>query len=191
VSGGAAGTPANGSISFYASGYGFICSGTLSGGVASCTSNRVYGGTRDITAVYNGEDSNFAASGSSPTYSHTINKYTLTQTSGALTGTAGTVIAPMTGSWTYYIPPPNASFAVPTGTVEFRYTSSYSGGQCGNTGIYTRNVTVTLDGSGAATRTESITTSEGGFNIYAVYSGDQNYNGLTTFALFGLEAPCG
>lgn len=156
-----AGTP-TGTVQFQVAGVNSGSAVTLSSAAAQTTISFPSVGTFTVTAVYSG-DSTYAAS--TGTISVTVTAPVLPATTTTLTGTTGSITAQQTATYTATIT--SGTAGTPTGTVQF-----YSA-----TGV-TLGSAVTVSGAKAILPATSLPV--GTYSIYAVYSGDTSYAASTS-----------
>jgi hypothetical protein len=180
VSGGLAGTPTSGTISFYDGATLLGTSGQIAGGTASYTTATaaLQGGSHsNITAVYNGQDPNFLGSTNSYPIGVTVNKinpivvYWVSGTGWLAEPLPG---GSVTGSWTAAV---SGAYATPTGTITFKFDSSGWVGDCDDTDDHHPSPETKTMSGGQATYTHPLFDNEGLFVVVATYNGDNNYNG--------------
>jgi Tfp pilus assembly protein PilV len=155
------GTP-TGTVTFY-DGSTALGTGTLSGGVATCTTGALAIGTRSITAVYGG-DTNFTTSTSSA-LSQVVHQASTTTT---VTSSANPSVYGQAVTFTATVTAASPGAGTPTGTVTFKDGSTALG-------------TGTLSGGQATYTTGALAIAT--HSITAVYGGDTNFTSSTSSAL--------
>ena len=144
-------------------------SGTLSAGRASFSSSTLPGGSRLVTATYNGDTIN--SSSTSATLTQVVNKLPSTMT---MSSSPNPSIAAQPVTFTATVSPSSA-----TGLVTFADASG--GGSCA----------ASLSSGRAQCSVTSFSRGPSNYSITATYSGDTNYSGSTASAVQTVKQPTG
>jgi hypothetical protein len=142
-----------------------LCAGTVSAGVATCTTSALIAGSHSITAVYPG-DTNFSAS-TSAAITITVNPVAVIATTTTLTASATSAVSGTSLTFTATVSPASGT-TTPAGTVTFADGTTTLG-------------TVTLVAGGAAYTNSALAV--GSHTITAAYSGATTFSASTSASL--------